>query len=286
MTRRSIIAKASHSSSVAGGESFRLEIGNINSSDHCGAVVGEETRGRSYFVGAFKYLIHEEVAAEVEFEVAFGYAIQRSISGEKHDDALQEFFKKTVMIYLERDSKGEGLCADCVIIICRKKTVAFIEGLASCEDCCVKAWHPMKSAGYMLRIVRRGFRLQNRGFLLQFWFCCEAIFWFWASIWLLAERELGRWADYNLSETQRIRSFIGSCCTWHFCLATDWIWADSNISETVSFDLDATFGGKAHLYARYQRGSNSFERKHTHELGLGSREESEREIHGSSALPA
>lgn len=77
-------------SSVIGGESFRLEIGNISISDRRGAAASEETRGRSYFVGVFKYLIHEEAVAEVEFEFAFGYAVQRSVSGEKHDSATVE----------------------------------------------------------------------------------------------------------------------------------------------------------------------------------------------------
>ncbi|BAT80001.1 hypothetical protein LR48_Vigan04g018700 [Vigna angularis] len=84
------LAKVFRSSSVAGGESFRLEIGNISSSDRRGAAADEETRGRSYSVGAFEYLIDEEAAAEVEIEVAFGYAIQRSVSGEKHDGATVE----------------------------------------------------------------------------------------------------------------------------------------------------------------------------------------------------
>ncbi|XP_020203196.1 E3 ubiquitin-protein ligase ATL4 [Cajanus cajan] len=75
------LAKVFRSSSVAGGDSFRLEIGNISSSRRGAATSagGGETRGRSYSVGAFEYFIDEEA------EVAFSYAHRRSVSGEKDD---------------------------------------------------------------------------------------------------------------------------------------------------------------------------------------------------------
>ncbi|KAK7354554.1 hypothetical protein VNO80_20019 [Phaseolus coccineus] len=82
------LAKVFRSSSASGGESFRLEIGNISSSGRQSTAAGEEMRGRSYSVGAFEYFIDEE--AEAEIEVAFGYAIRRSVSGEKHDRATVE----------------------------------------------------------------------------------------------------------------------------------------------------------------------------------------------------
>lgn len=80
------LAMVFRSSSVAGSDSFRLEIGNISSrrEGDITAVAGE-TRGRSYSVGAFEYLIDEE--AEVEVEVAFGLADRRIVSGEKNDGA-------------------------------------------------------------------------------------------------------------------------------------------------------------------------------------------------------
>ncbi|CAJ1975711.1 unnamed protein product [Sphenostylis stenocarpa] len=80
------LAKVFRSSSVAGGESFRLEIGNISSSGRRSTGAGEETRGRSYSVGAFEYFIDEEA----EIEVAFSYASRRSVSGEKDEGVAVE----------------------------------------------------------------------------------------------------------------------------------------------------------------------------------------------------
>ncbi|KAK7411808.1 hypothetical protein VNO78_03249 [Psophocarpus tetragonolobus] len=84
------LAKVFRSSSIAGGDSFRLEIGSISSSRGEAAASAGETRGRSYTVGAFEYFIDEEADTEVEVEAAFSYAHWRRVSGEKEDGAAVE----------------------------------------------------------------------------------------------------------------------------------------------------------------------------------------------------
>ncbi|KAK7328671.1 hypothetical protein VNO77_22788 [Canavalia gladiata] len=78
-TFESDLAKVSRSPSFAGGNSFRLEIGNISirRSGATSDAAVRETRGMSYSVGSFEYFIDEEA------EVQFSHAHRRSVSGEK-----------------------------------------------------------------------------------------------------------------------------------------------------------------------------------------------------------
>ncbi|KAK7304029.1 hypothetical protein RJT34_15022 [Clitoria ternatea] len=82
------LAKVFRSPSFAGGNSFRLEIGNISSSHRRGGADSDaaagEMRGVSYAVGSFEYYIDEEA------EVAFSHAHRISVTGEKDDGALVE----------------------------------------------------------------------------------------------------------------------------------------------------------------------------------------------------
>ncbi|XP_027338371.1 E3 ubiquitin-protein ligase ATL4-like [Abrus precatorius] len=81
-TSESDLAKVFRSPSFAGGNSFRLEIGNI-SSRRGGDT--SDAAGRSYSVGSFEYFIDEEA------EVPFSHAHRRSVSSEKDDAAAVEF---------------------------------------------------------------------------------------------------------------------------------------------------------------------------------------------------
>ncbi|KAJ1437086.1 Zinc finger, RING-type [Sesbania bispinosa] len=79
------LTKSFRSSSTAGGNSFRLEIGNVSSrrgaaSDNAAG----ETGGRSYSVGAFEYFVDEEA------EVPFSHAHRGIVSGEKDDSPAVE----------------------------------------------------------------------------------------------------------------------------------------------------------------------------------------------------
>ncbi|KAJ1439971.1 Zinc finger, RING-type [Sesbania bispinosa] len=79
------LTKVFRSSSTAGGNSFRLEIGNVSS--RRGAATDNaagETGGRSYSMGAFEYFVDEEA------EVSFSHAHRRIVSGEKDDSPAVE----------------------------------------------------------------------------------------------------------------------------------------------------------------------------------------------------
>ncbi|WVY97916.1 hypothetical protein V8G54_030067 [Vigna mungo] len=76
-------------------------------------------------------------------------------------NGLTKFSKKTVVIFLERDSKGKGLCTDCVIIICTKKVAwhpawhpvkSAVIGLASCEEC----WLHVEDCSTWVQIAEEG----------------------------------------------------------------------------------------------------------------------------------
>ncbi|KAJ7950699.1 putative Ring finger protein [Quillaja saponaria] len=72
------IMKVFHSSS-AGGDSFRLEIGNISGRGIVSDSGEARTRSRSYSIGSFEYFVDEES------EVPFSHAHRRSVSDNKEE---------------------------------------------------------------------------------------------------------------------------------------------------------------------------------------------------------
>ncbi|KAI4353131.1 hypothetical protein L6164_002102 [Bauhinia variegata] len=87
-TSEADLVKILQSSSVAGGGSFRLEIGNISRrgtvSDSAGEVrTGSRSRSRSYSIGSFEYFVDEDS------EVPLSHAHRRSISDNKDDSTAR-----------------------------------------------------------------------------------------------------------------------------------------------------------------------------------------------------
>ncbi|WVY98182.1 hypothetical protein V8G54_030333 [Vigna mungo] len=90
---------------------------------------------------------------------------EKVVNGEKKKK-LQEFSKKTVVIFLERDSKGGVNCAYCLIIICTKKAwqpmKSAVIGLTTCEVCCDRldiceeCWLHVEDCSTWVHIVEEG----------------------------------------------------------------------------------------------------------------------------------
>ncbi|WVZ24402.1 hypothetical protein V8G54_002946 [Vigna mungo] len=88
---------------------------------------------------------HEECVVGGRTEGVVGGEDEGGEGGSCHGVKLQEFSKKTVVIFLERDSKGGVFRAYYLINICTKKAwqpvKSAVIGLATCE-----AWQPVKPA--------------------------------------------------------------------------------------------------------------------------------------------
>ncbi|WVY98180.1 hypothetical protein V8G54_030331 [Vigna mungo] len=89
---------------------------------------------------------------------------------------LQEFSKKTVVIFLEGDSKGDNLRTHCLIKYCTKKAWHPLKSAAL-----VEVWHTVKTAGIGPAVIQK-FHIAEEGILAaSLVFVIAALFWFWVT---------------------------------------------------------------------------------------------------------